>query len=532
MKLKLSLWILGILTLYGCHIGDLEFDKIKLPTYSPSAAFIIGSAKYTIKELVEDIEDERLEVKESDELLLSFIYTDSASFENSEEFISFKDIENTAVVEPGIASPVSTVEVTIPVRQVFEFEYPSEDDDLVDSLFYSSGSLELSISSTFQASGTYTIQIPGTRDIDTNEDFTYSGSLDYRGSIPVRDQTQVSLLGFKTILDNGSGENVFQLIFDGELVVPVGSSVSIADFVDIDLGIRNPNFSAIYGDFGTDTSELQNQSIELNGFEDFGELGLEIFAPVISLEVNNSYGLPLAISLDGFQAVNNDETIISLTGDIVDNPTIINSPVIAGESAFTVFEIGKDNSNISELLSSTPIRLEIPINGTANPPGSNALNNFLTDSSDVSLKAIIEIPLELKMDGFTRTFDFDISDFDIDDANAITVRVNSSNELPFTGSMDIRFIDVNDEVLYEVPNQNVLVSPSIGNDGRTVGAATNQADIVLDAQGIAAFVTADRVDVTINIDSFDNANGTFVKIFSDYELEMELAFFGEFIIEL
>lgn len=525
------LFLMGCI-LFGCHIGDIELDKVKSPIYSPTAAILIGNASYTISELVDDLDDERLEVQEGEDFFLTFIYTDSASFENSQDFVQIDDVVNTATVDPGIDTPPSPVELRIPVSQVFEFEFPASEDEQIDSVNYSSGTLEIDFSSDFNADVNYTLTIVGTSPPGSDEDHQVLGTIDYRGSSPVVDRIVIDLEEFKTRLTNINGNNAFFLQFDGELIVPVGSSIQSSDVIDILFTIRNPTFSAVFGNFGNDVTELQNQSIDLDGFEDFGDVGLEILAPSITFTVNNGYGLPMGISLAGFKGINNDQDEIVLAGSIVDNLISINAPDVAGENVNTVFSIDNTNSNIAELLSTTPIRIDIPVSATANPPGSNAVTNFLTDSSDVQLEAAVEIPLELRMDGFSRSFDFDISDFNIDDATEITIRILSTNEIPMSGSLDIMFVNDNNEVLHEVTNQPVLVSPNVGPDGRAVNVTTNSHDIVLDQAGIDAFVDATKVEASINVTSFDAANNTYVKIFSDYRLELELAFFGQFAIEL
>ena len=71
--------------------------------------------------------------------------------------------------------------------------------------------------------------------------------------------------------------------------------------------------------------------------------------------------------------------------------------------------------------------------------GATLPSNFVTDSSEVEIRTIIEIPIDFKMDGFNTDFEFDFTGSDIDDAESLTLRINTINEMPLNGKIDIQF---------------------------------------------------------------------------------------------
>jgi hypothetical protein len=522
--------IIAIILFGSCNIDDLEFDNIKDLEYSAKVAIPLGTASYTIKELIEDLEDDRLEIDEGNDLALSFIYRDNSSFEISTDFVNFGTIENNITYNLGLLdSPIPAPNaLTIPIPPVsFAFEFPeSTGGDLIDSLFYSSADLTVQVSSTFDGDIDYTVTMVGIKRIADNTDLFLSSNVN--SIFP--DTNQSSLSGYKTILDNSGGTNQFEFILEGIINVPAGAMARASDQLDINFMINDIVVSQVYGDFGLTEVEIQDQSIDFDGFEDFSSTGLELGDPKVILDVTNYYGIPIKIDMSGMTVRDKDGGIVSLAGDISDNGIIINSPTIAGQKADTHIEISKENSNIQELLKITPVNITVPITGITNPEGPPGpqFNNFLIDQSAIEVMATIEIPLDFKMSGFSTEVEFDISDIDIEDANSMDITLFTKNQLPIDGTVKLMILDANDNISYEISNLIILKSPPVGPDGRTTNTEESSETIELDQVGIDAFINGKTIVANIEVDSFDASNDIFVKIFSDYTIDFELSFSGEF----
>jgi hypothetical protein len=178
----------------------------------------------------------------------------------------------------------------------------------------------------------------------------------------------------------------------------------------------------------------------------------------------------------------------------------------------------------------TPVNITVPIKGITNPEGppGPTVNNFLIDQSSIDVMATIEIPLDFKMDGFSTEVEFAISDIDIQDATSINIRVFTKNELPVNGTVKLMILDGTNNVLHEIPDLVLLKSPTVGSDGRITSPEESTENIELNQAGINTFLNGNTIVAKLEIDSFNATNGTFVKIFSDYKIDFELSFFGEF----
>lgn len=522
--------ILAIILFGSCNIDDLKFDNIKDLEYNAKVAIPLGTASYTIKELIEDLEDDRLEINEGSDLALSFIYKDNSSFEVSTDFVNFGIIQNNVTYNLGLLdSPIPAPNaLTIPIDPVaFTFDFPEDTGgDLIDSLFYSSANLTVQVSTTFDGDIDYTATIVGIKRVTDDADLVIRSNVN---SI-FTDTNQASLAGYKTIFDNSAGTNQFQFILEGNINVPAGTVARSSDNLDINVTINDIELSQVYGDFGLTEVEIQDQSLDFDGFKDFSNTGLELGDPKVILDVTNYYGIPIKIDISGMTVRDNEGATVSLTGDVSDNGILINSPTVVGQKADTHIEISKENSNIQELLSITPVNIAVPIIGITNPEGSPGpqFNNFLINQSSIEVMATVDIPLDFKMSGFSTEVEFDISDIDIEDANSMDITLFTKNQLPINGTVKLMILDANDNISYEISNLIILKSPPVGTDGRTTNTEESSETIELDQVGIDAFINGKTIVANIEVDSFDASNDIFVKIFSDYTIDFELSFSGEF----
>lgn len=518
----------------GCHLGDLEFDKVKNPEISTSIAFNVGSVKYNALELMEDIEDESLEIKEGEDMSISFFYRDTTQFSNVDDLITIGTISNVESLTVGRDIPASPIEFRIPFEETFVFEFAADNNEAIDSVYFKAGSLEYAMQSDFEASIEYSWTIINTKFQETNLDISRSILLNYDGVNQVTDSFVQPLSALKALISKEGGLNVFRVHITGELIVPVGSQIRRTESMNFELTFRDPEFSGIFGNFGSDVFDVQEEEIAFDMFEEYGGDGLALGSPSVTLEVDNSFGIEMGVDLSKIVAVDNDNSEIALAGSVVDNLQIIDAPALTnvGGLVGTNIDINTTNSNIADLLNSTPNNIRFAISAQPNPPGAALTSNFVTDSAEVEIRTVIEIPLDFKMDGFTTDFDFEFSGSDIDDAESLTLRLKTTNEMPFNGSVDIQFLDANDVVLDEVLDADVIKSPVVGTDGRISQPATNSTDIVLDQDAIDAFLKSEKSKVIVKISSFEANQDRFVKIFSDYELEIALSVFGKITTQL
>lgn len=531
-KNKLLIAAAAVLLVFGCDFDSIELDKVKNPTIDNIFALNIGNIKYTAIELVEDLEDETLEVVEGSDMSLSFIYRDTSFFDDTESFIKIDDITNTESYRPfdsDIPAGGSINVVNVPTRN-FEFEFNPEDGEKVDSTFFKDGTLEYTLSSDFGVQIDYVFTL---NDIQTLE----GDPIVFTRTLPAgssSDSQTRPLEGLKNVTERVGSSNIFNVSLDLTFYIPAGTSIDSDGQMTIELKFINSEFSAIFGDFGTDPVEIQKDSILISAFDDFNEGGLTLNNPSITMDFNNTFGVELGVQLDGVVAVDSDDSELALTGQVVTTPQFVDAPNSSqlGESIASSFSINETNSNIDELLNTTPNKMIFDVTAIPNSVGSDNINNFLFDSSYLEIISKIEIPLDFRMDGFSKEFDLSVSGSDLEDADSIKINIEVLNELPFDGILDLSFKDDSGTILYTLDEIALIESPQIGTGDRTSAATVTNSSISLDQEGIDAFLESTSVVATMNIFTLGNETDDFVKIFSDYRLEIYLTAEGKVRIDL
>ncbi|MEO9871404.1 hypothetical protein [Ekhidna sp.] len=530
---KYFIYIIAFSTIInGCDFSDIELDKVQGPTIDNTFAVNIGNIKYTVDELVESLEDETLEVVEGDDLFLSFVYRDTSLFDDIDEFVKISDVFNEdsfAPFDTDIPPSGSASIVAIPTES-FEFEFNPDKGEQIDSTFFKGGTLQYVLTSDFDVQIDYVFTLNDIRELN-DDPIVFVRTLAAGAS---SDSQSLPLDGLKNVSRRVDSVNIFNVTLDLVFHIPAGKSIGASDEIKIELEFLESEFSAIFGNFGTDPVEVQRDSIEISAFDEFNEGGLVFNDPSITIDFVNAFGVELGVSLDGIKSVDSNESEIILSGEVIDNLQFVEAPdeTQLGQTIASTLTIDKLNSNVDELLNSTPQKIIFDVTATPNPPGSDNLNNYLFDSSYLEIRTSIEIPLDFRMNGFSKDFDLSIAGSDLEDADSLTINIQVLNEIPFDGVLDLSFKDSEGNELYRLAEIGLIESPETFSGDRIAEPMMSTSAIKLDSEGIEAFLLTSDIVATMNIFTIGNESGDFVKIFSDYKLEIFLTAEGKVSVDL
>ncbi|MEQ9286844.1 MAG: hypothetical protein RIG77_08055 [Cyclobacteriaceae bacterium] len=521
-----SIWALPCIGLlvFACNVGDINFENIEDPTLKPEVVAPIGEVTYTINELIEEINDQNIIVKEGKNLLVSILYRDTSRYQTPDEMIKINDISQQKVVEPGITVIATPVERSEPFSETFSLEYPAENEEGIDSILYSGGNIEVVINSQIQADVDLEIKLVDFVHSTTRDTIVFNSSLPYTGTLPVSDTQSSPLAEHRSKFNRIDPQNFFSVVVTGTINLKPGQSVDNTDIIVITVNTHNTTFSSVIGYFGEDEIVVQDQVIDIGFFTDIEPLGLEFEGPEIIVNVANSFGLPLGLSVAGLTSSNENGDFRMLTGDITAAPSKLRAPTLSqfGKTLNSSVVISNENSNLRELLSISPNKLTVPITATTNYENVNEDRNFYRDDSEVVTMVEVNMPFSVKLDGFSQTFNFNIDPVDFDEADSLKLRVKTVNDLPFNGSMSMFLLNEDSVVIHELPEQIILESPEVGSDGRSVETKTSVNDILLNSDGVKAIPDTRKIAIVLKVDSFEAQDDRFVQIFSDYALVIKL----------
>lgn len=531
MKKSLAAALLITLACIGCNVGEIDFSNLEKPTLEPSVAIPLGSLSYTMRELIDKAGDSQLNLSEDSTSLIQLVYYDTASFNSGSEIISIEDVVNTEKIFVDQVNPTSESQV-IDVDQNFVFRYPSENDEQVDSIFYKSGEMIMSVTSFLSHEITYDISIANTINIATNESVRFAGNLNGNSTT----SSSVNLEGYKTQLsfDEAQG-NVFGLSADISIFVGPGEGIAINDSIEIKLTYQDQEFSVIYGKFGQDTLDVGNETLDVKFFSYLGESGLRFGSPEINFQFSSSFGLPLGVLFNGMYGVDSTATgndTIYLTGSAATNPQIIESAANPGEFTESTISLNSQNSSLRALLGVSPNTIGFSLNSITNPDDPNA-SNFVMDNSQISTNIEIKLPMELSLDGVTQDVFFDLGGgLDFDKSDSVSIRLVSDNEFPFSAQVALEILNDNDSVLHSVPSKLVLEAPFLNLQGVVTQSRRQVSDIPINSDGIDALAEGSRLKLILTLNTPSSNRDIFVKILADYQLDVQVSAVGKLNIKL
>lgn len=510
--------------LFGCdsdYIFDIE--NVAKPEWSPDLALPIGSAEYTFKELLNQA-DSLVEIQEDQNNFITLVYEKELFSESASDFIGLVDQNYsetyTIDIPPPLPDPVVSSDVSFTTTKTLSFFYDPGKNENIDSLFFKSGELNLSVTSTINAEVAAEIIFRNLY-ID-NHPYRINLNLDNYGGASVTEQINDTLQNLKIDLSNND------LIVDVKLdITTYGAPVSSSDQVTIDIELQNFFFQAFYGNIGTRTLLIDDERFTYEIFNefDFGEIFFD--DPRLVFSVINSFGLTAAIDLYRINAEDPQEGRLNLTGPIVTTPPIIDAPDFSqiGESVPSVISINKSNSNFNELVSELPTALNIPIDATTNPAGET--ENFVLDSSKIEIFLAAELPLDLRIANLNNNFTFTFNSGDIEYVKEALLRVNVVNGFPLEGKTEVTFRnDSAGHLLTITPNEDfespLFEGAPVDENGFVTSPSSTTNDFLLTSEDLRLIEKATEVKLNVELNTTDADSKKTVKLLSTYKIKINL----------
>ena len=512
------------LLLIGCNIQDIDLDNVKIARIQPEFAVPFGTASYTMRELIEDASDQNQDIMEdSDTGEIRLIFFDTATYTFSPDIFdvpNVSSVSNVNLPDSPDNGMTRTVNVTIPFFQTYE----SADGEIIDSVFHATtSSLTVELVSTSLLDIDYDLELENTTDVNAGVAVLFSGTLS-GGAVMNHSQ---GLANHKTIFTEVAGENNYNVNLTVDITLSPGQSLT-SDQISVTINFLDQDFIIAFGKLGQDTVDIAGESINIAFFDDLGVDGLEFDDPEITFDFRSSFGMPIGVGFGGVHGLEDDGTSTFLAGAIVNTPPVIGGAStehpVTGDIQQTTIVINPSNSSIRDVLATSPTQLVFDVQGFTNPFDPSILN-FVTDTSSITSFIELEMPLAIRMMDVQHTHDFDIAGtLNLKDADSISLRVITVNELPFAVTMDMHILDAAEDTLYTVLERQALDVPFQKN-GIILEPKTSIDDIPFDADGIEALNSGEtiRVIFTMNTPESLTSEDLFVKLLATAKLDVTLA---------
>lgn len=530
--------LLGLIFIvFGCNIDDIpDLNNVYLPNYEGEVAIVLVKDTLNMQEFLDNTISDTNSILNGPNQEVIFQYETTTDYEVGDNFVEVQSFSNSEFIESPIPFAfVTPKDTTLAIDEELVFDFPSNNKEELDSVFYNGGELSLVVESGFPGELDYTFTVNSFVNVSSDMSIFLSATLPATNTTTSDTQTE-PLSGYKTNLSRKGDSNVFVANVHIEIRIPQGTTLDGTEDVSFNLGVNNPEFETIFGFFGQDTIDITPRRISLGIFQDFTGSGIDFESPNISLEINNSFGIPVSLDFSKVFAEYDDQPNLFLSGQVADVPQTILAPTPAeylDPIKASTITISPDNSNIRELLSSTPERLVFPLTGYSNMGTTD--QNFISSTAKIDIRAVMQLPLSLSLQDFEYEEEIELGDVSqLSQTESLSLLFYTINELPFDGEVDIYFNDANGNVLDSVVSSVLFVAPTSYDavTGKVTEPSINSTSIDLDASKIDALVTASTLTLVTRLNSYGNTDGEFVRLFSDYSLLTSVSVLGKVSVDL
>jgi hypothetical protein len=515
--LTLIVFLGTLLLLNSCYKDRFSTDKLADSEYNPELAAPLVKTKLTMSDVTENSSEEWLENPDG---LLSLIYRRSAATDLITNLVEipdqYADTTFQVFLPPSMIPGDST-------SKLFSFmaKVNGSNNEILDSLFFKAGFLDFDVTFNMNHDSKIDIIIPGL----TKHGVTFIRTID----IPATNgSTQVIKKSF-SIVDyvaqfqhpNGNDNEIEEFI---KIYVNFGPSANNSPYqMNISQGLRDVEYYFASGYFGQYDFDIAKEVLGVSLFDNSTVDEVFLEDPRLYLNFYNSFGIPIEVTMDEFYVEKDGNTMNVVSTNL---PTFdINKATTPGTYDTTVITLDKNNSNIIDLFNFQPKKVAFKEKLRTNPLGLYNYN-YLDDTSQVKVEAVVELPLYGRTLNFTLRDSTDIEFDKIDEVQSVEVRLNLANEFPAEAKVQLYLADSNSVILDSLlaADEMVLVPAVVGAppDYRTSQALNKTTVVTLSGERLKHFWEAKRLVYVATMSTADQGSKV-VKIYSDYGIDIRLA---------
>lgn len=221
-----------------------------------------------------------------------------------------------------------------------------------------------------------------------------------------------------------------------------------------------------------------------------------------------------------------DGTVIPLSNAILNNGFAIDYPTFAevGQVKQTSFVVDYTNSNINDIIGKPVDFFDVELVPQANPYNPNQLG-FVTDSSEMTLDILVELPLYGTAQNFTISDTLAVSLEIYEKMDYANLKVITENGFPVDVYTQMYFLDKNYEVIDSLAtdfSQSLLASAPIDGNGRVIESNRKITEYELPEDRFSVLKQdANYLAMKTSFSTIDNGQQS-VRIFSDYDLGIKI----------
>ena len=465
----------------SCDKDHFNFENLNSVDITGEWGIPLVKAQYSIEEILSQMNNEEYISQTEDGSLLFTYKIEKNEIIKAADFLSFDDI---AIDETFYFSNTSLPGITVilPFNQELKFD---TEQIMIQNAEIKSGLMTIDIENNIDQEYSIEITCPNIHN-SLGQNFhilvTSLNTNSYHQTFDISD--------YSVAPEDSNG-----LVLNGEIYF-VASSVSPIETYSVNSGVSISDFSvkSVYGKLAEYSINI-NESVDFNLFSENYGGDLTIYNPTLKLYTKNSFIVNGLCQVDTaeFSGSGGISSLLATT------PVIINIPI----SPLSYHE--DEIEEISDIhINSTYDKFKFKGKATINPNGFDAGTIYIDENSTISLKLIVEIPFEFKVNEafFRDTLDFTMDSIqDIDFIENATIRLAFTNTLPINLFTQVYFYDsVNNHIADSLlTGEQLLYGSFTGNP-----VTSNPMYIDISKEKFEKIMTTDKIILRFKINTGNN----------------------------
>lgn len=492
-----GLFLLMSLFLIQSCVKDLQnIDNIEVENWQPEVAVALVNTTVSIQDFLDDFDSQGyLDI--DDDNFMTLVYESNVFSVSGEEIIDI----------PNFTIPMLDTSMVVPYGNIItSFD--------VDFFTVKNGTLDFAFQSPYAEDMEVIIEV---RNLTKNgANLSHFIVADYTGTNPVNVSGTIDLKGY--VMD------FFNDIIEVRYIATnaAGERKYLQNMV---LQFHEFEYSMIQGYFDQYEFDLPSDTILINLFETAVSGSLNIEDPKINLKITNSFGIPIGMFAENLMAETMSEGTMEVY-TILDDGVAFNYPgtMEIGQSKITNVGVNKDNSNLSDIISSSPTQLSYQLSAMTNPDNDPSVTGFVLDTSQFSVDVEIELPIWLSASNFAveEVSEFDASFFE--DIESAEFKLITENGLPIEAGVQVYFMDENNVILdslFDISNMTLIPAAEVNAQGEVTSKGSSENIAEFTAERIAKIQNATQISIKGMISTAEMGTVA-VKFYTDYGMNFKL----------
>ena len=523
--------LLLLIILFSCNKGE-QIDLSTLQTYHNVAIPLI-SAEIDVEDMLQGDTGNLISTGNNGELFLAYV-TPTTTI-NAGEIVDIPDQSFSVSVNPAPSTlPVFTGSVSFQDTNVNAFSFPNGEE--LTSIVFSQGILTINIVNDLSHEVVLSITIPSLVDDLGN---SYNDNLVANANNSA--VTQANLSNYTFDLTKGFNGYNDMVVYLDVTINGSGSPINVSDNLSFSFSMDNLEFEAIYGDLKYQQFDLGSVPLEIDIFKNSeNAIDFLLTNPEIKHTIQNSFGFKANMGMqqmyyEDLQGVFLADILYdsSASGNLQAAPfyfPTIQQPIVEGDSVTSILAMNASNSSIDQLINATPKQIISNPVVVVNADSTITHNNFVLNSSEISVSTEITLPLEGYAGGWrmgdTIPFDFKVDELYTSETeiSQAVIKFVTTNGWPLEVTFTLKLLDSAYNELSSIADSTVVIqSGNLDANGRVESSTVTITELACDEGCVDNLNETKHVILLVTAGTADFNNQQSVKIYNDYKLGLSMA---------